>query len=98
MPVNDEALRRTVAELLSTRVVSRDALVDELVAREVDLGRDDRRLNRLLQMDTTFAEVGDGEAGVERRLAGTARRQIGNNQDIGAGGHENNPVQQGDGE
>ena len=60
VPVNDETLRRAVAELLSTRVMSREALVEELVARNVDLGRDDRRVARLLQTDTTFAEVGDG--------------------------------------
>ncbi len=72
MPVNDETLRRTVAELLSTRVVSRDALVDELVARKVDLGHDDRRLARLLQMDTTFAEVGDGVFHVPSLLEGTS--------------------------
>ena len=72
MTVSDETLRQTVAELLSTRVVSREALVDELVAREVDLGRDDRRLARLLQMDTTFAEVGDGVFHVPSLLEGTS--------------------------
>ena len=72
MPVNDETLRRTVAELLSTRVVSRDALVNELVARKVDLGHDDRRLARLLQMDTTFAELGDGVFHVPSLLEGTS--------------------------
>jgi hypothetical protein len=52
--------------------MARDALIEELLARGVDLGGDHRRLDRLLQMDTTFAEVGGGLFHLPSLLEGTS--------------------------
>jgi hypothetical protein len=72
VPVAPDVLRRAVAEVVSARPMTRDAVVAELVARDVGLGGDRNRLDRLLQMDTTFAEVGDGVIHVPSLLEGTS--------------------------
>jgi hypothetical protein len=52
-------LRRAVAEVVAAEPRPRDAIVAELHTREASVDRD--RIDKLLQDDTTFAEV---EAGV----------------------------------
>jgi hypothetical protein len=73
----DEALRRTVADVVGAEAMSRDAIVKELVHRGSELGGDSavgvaERLRRLLQTDTSFAEVLNGVIHVPSVLDGTS--------------------------
>ena len=73
----DELLRRTVIDILGGRALGRDAIADELLERGSEPGSDspdgmDERLRRLLQMDTSFAEVVDGVIHVPSVLEGTS--------------------------
>src|SRR5689334_4028799 len=72
MAVRDDVLRRTAAEVLSTGPLAREELVDALLSRDVDLGPDRRRVDRLLQTDTTFGEVYDGVIHLPSLLEGTS--------------------------
>ena len=73
---DDQELRQAVAGVLGTEARSRDSIVDELAQAGIELGvgpaTGRKQLGRLLQDDTTFAEVSAGLFHVPTLLEGTA--------------------------
>lgn len=69
---SDEQLRRAIADLLGTTTQPRDAIVEALRQGSVDVDATRERVDRLLQFDTSFAEVADGVLHVPSVLDGTS--------------------------
>ncbi len=69
----DRSLRQAVADVVGIEALSREAIADALVERGVLSSGDGRdRLDRFLQLDTTFGEVTSGVICVPKLLEGTA--------------------------